>query len=576
MTRTRAARNIALGLSVGLPALILLLVLLGCRDISGRMDPRLERRVDAELGRVPTRSLHQSAATQPVTVESALATMRERRTASQPVAAVQLSIADLRARVLADNLDLKVIQIDPRIARTSVTEELAKFDAILLANFRRENEDLPPLDDELTQFTRPEQRNRFFGYEPGISVPLPTGGRIQLTAPFDKKALDDPIKFGQYTSALRFSFSQPLLRNGGIDPTVASIRLARYAEASISTRTQLSAIRLLAVAERSYWRLWQAWKELEIRNTQYNLAYENLELVRRRVQEGLSAAIETIRAELGVTERLESVILAETALRLAQRSLKAQTNMDGGDLGSETAINPVSPPALLGLVLDPPTLISQAMATRLELLDLELQLAADAVRIDFARNQTLPLFVLDYGLSVMGRDKAWHEAFEQVGEFDKQGWSVRVRGEIPVTNEAARSRLRRAVETRLQRLATREQRELAIRQEVYDACDVLRQNWQRILAARQNVLVAGVNYDAELTQFKEGLRTMTEVLEGLTRLADAQLREVRAIADYQLSQIDLAFATGTLLGYSNVELAPIPLGFPVSADHSDEPLKLDD
>ena len=47
---------------------------------------------------------------------------------------------------------------------------------------------------------------------------------------------------------------------------------------------------------------------------------------------------------------------------------------------------------------------------------------------------------------------------------------------------------------------------------------------------------------------------MTEVLEGLTRLGEAQIREVKAIVDYQVAQIDLAFATGTLLGYSRVYL----------------------
>jgi len=69
-------------------------------------------------------------------------------------------------------------------------------------------------------------------------------------------------------------------------------------------------------------------------------------------------------------------------------------------------------------------------------------------------------------------------------------------------------------------------------------------------AARQNVLLAGLNSDADLKQFSEGLRTMTEVLETLTRLGESQLREVRAIGDYQVSIIDLAFAT--LLGHSRV------------------------
>ena len=115
-----------------------------------------------------------------------------------------------------------------------------------------------------------------------------------------------------------------------------------------------------------------------------------------------------------------------------------------------------------------------------------------------------------------------------------------------------KSKLERAVQERLQRLSTQQLRELTVKREIYDALDTTEQNWQRILAVRQNVILAGLNYDAELKQFREGLRTMTEVLETLSRLGDAQLREVRAVTDYQISLIDLAFATGTLLGHSHV------------------------
>ncbi len=66
------------------------------------------------------------------------------------------------------------------------------------------------------------------------------------------------------------------------------------------------------------------------------------------------------------------------------------------------------------------------------------------------------------------------------------------------------------------------------------------------------MLIAGINYEAELKQFNEGLRTMTEVLETLTRLGEAQIKEVRAVGDYQVSLVDTAYATGTLLGYSKL------------------------
>jgi len=123
---------------------------------------------------------------------------------------------------------------------------------------------------------------------------------------------------------------------------------------------------------------------------------------------------------------------------------------------------------------------------------------------------------------------------------------------MPLTNEARKARLERAVQQRNQRLATKSLQELTVKKEIYDALDQVDQHWQRILSARQQVLIAGINYDAELKQFNEGLRTMTEVLETLTRLGEAQIKEVRAISDYQVSLVDTAYATGTLLGYSKL------------------------
>jgi outer membrane protein TolC len=60
----------------------------------------------------------------------------------------------------------------------------------------------------------------------------------------------------------------------------------------------------------------------------------------------------------------------------------------------------------------------------------------------------------------------------------------------------------------------------------------------------------------ERRQFELGLRTSTEVLEVIALLANAQSREIRALAAYEIAQIDIAFATGTVLGKSGVTFEP--------------------
>jgi outer membrane protein TolC len=108
----------------------------------------------------------------------------------------------------------------------------------------------------------------------------------------------------------------------------------------------------------------------------------------------------------------------------------------------------------------------------------------------------------------------------------------------------------------LQRLATREAQKSFIAQEVLDAVDSINAGWQRIMAARQSVILSQRTLDAEQRAFGVGNSTSTDVLDAAASLADAQLAEIRAVVDYQIGQIDLAFATGTLLGASRVDWAP--------------------
>ncbi len=94
----------------------------------------------------------------------------------------------------------------------------------------------------------------------------------------------------------------------------------------------------------------------------------------------------------------------------------------------------------------------------------------------------------------------------------------------------------------------------SIRQEVYNAVDELRQNWRRILAAEQGVVTAYRDYRVEQSQFQLGKRTSTDVLLSASRLADAQSRRIRAFAEYEIAQVRLARATGTLLGLGRLQM----------------------
>jgi outer membrane protein TolC len=193
----------------------------------------------------------------------------------------------------------------------------------------------------------------------------------------------------------------------------------------------------------------------------------------------------------------------------------------------------------------------------MELLETELAIAQENANVAAARNDVLPLVTLDYTYSVPGVGGSFSDAWQTVGDANYQDHRVGLDVQIPIGNEAARTRLRAAMLRRLQQLATRDARTLQIRQEVFNSVDTLETNWQRILAARERVRLNARTLEAQQRQFEQGLQTSTDVLDAATRLADAESSEIAAITDYQISQIDVAFATGTLLGASRVQWSPM-------------------
>lgn len=557
----------------------------GCNLVPGKLG-QIDLPYDDTAPTLRQQSLDDALIAEPTTIDQGLENIRQRIpvSKSEPPLIIQaveqdivpLSIEDLRLMVLHNNLDLQVSLLDPEIARAQVSAEEGAFDALIGGRFAYRHRSTPPIDGPLVDFTSAnpvlnrqivklteiEQRRELIDMDFGLEIPLPTGGTISVGGLLSQKDIKDPQRFDQVLAATRFSFSQPLLRNAGTDASFASIRIARVEHRVSQVRTNLAALRVLAGAEKAYWRLYAARRFLEVRADQYRIASENLEMVERRVEQGMSPRVEITRSELGVYERLEALINAETAWQLGQRDLKVHLNSDHLPLRGKPMIEATAEPRLAGLDLDTEALVQRALKDRLELIELELQIIQDGIEIDFRENQILPIANLDFRYGTLERGNTFGSAWESLGDFNNPDLSAGITLEMPLTNQRRRAQLHEAMLMRTQRLASRQARELMVRREVLDTIDVIERNWQRVLAASQNVIVAGVNYDAERRQFEQGMRTMREVLEALTELGQAQIREITAIVDYQVAQIDLAFASGMLLGYARVDFEPLVLPSP--------------
>jgi outer membrane protein TolC len=463
---------------------------------------------------------------------------------------VELSLAEVREAALENNLELAATIIDPAIAEEVYRAEEARFESTFTANVTQSS-----TSQQITNLDQSADATSTAA-EFGVDIPLQTGGTVSVSAPFSSNTQDSAFaEFSTYWNAgLQFSISQPLLRNAGMRVNTAPIRVAAYRSQIAQAQAKLAAIRILGNAEKAYWRLYAAWQELEVRRQQYDLAVEQLQRAQRLVNAGQTAEIEVIRAESGIGASLEAIIRADAAIKRTQRELKQIMNREDLPIDSVTAIETATQPSPIGLVIDGQSMARDAVDNRMEMMELDLQLAIDASDIEVARNATLPDIAVSYSYGISSNQPgSLADTYREALEFRYDSWSVGLAASIPIGNEQAKARLRQAVLQRVQRLATRDQRQQAIRREVFDVIDSIDEAWQRILASRLETVLAGRTYEAEKRQFDLGLRTSNDVLDASARLADARSREISAVVEYQASLVDAAFVTGTIFGSGRIE-----------------------
>ena len=501
---------------------------------------------------VPTQTLREVNAFEPTKAPTSQPTSKPTTAPSQ----VELTIEQCRHYALQNNLDLKVDLLNPTIAKESLSAAEAQYEALFVANSSYST------TDAATSSSLSNSQAKALHADVGTQIPLRTGGTVNLSLPVDRFETNN--KFStlnpSYSSDLRTSISMPLLRGAGLYYNTQQIRIAFYEYQATQAATKLEVIRVLTEVDRAYWRLYAARQELLVRKKQHDLALIQLERARRKVNAKVVAEVETTRAESGVADTIEQIITSENNVRNRQRELKRLLNEAGLGVESETIVVPTSLPDAAEYKLNAQQLTQAALRDRMELLEIELRIAEETSNVRIARSDLLPLVTFQYQYQQNGLGRNIGDSFTVLERNHFADHSVGIHLEIPIGNEAARSRLRSSLARRLQQLATKEQRTVLIQQEVLNAIDSLDLTWQRIVAAQKRVVLNARLVDAETRQFDLGLRTSTEVLDAQTKLADARSSEIAALTEYQIAQVDIAFATGNVLGATRVAWVPTPVG----------------
>jgi outer membrane protein len=525
---------------------LIFLFCLGIFFISGCAQP--ESTDSYSAGIVKSRDLHEIE-----TLELQKKEVEEPKPAEANVPApekVELTLEQCRALALENNLDLKIQLINPAIAAERISQEEARFEAAFSGSTTFVKNNTPVASTLDISGSNVE----YMSSNLGVSMPLRTGGTVSFNAVDNRTKTDSSYSIfnPSYSSDLSASISQPLLRNAGNRNSTYAIQIAQYDYKISNAATKLEAIRVITDIDRYYWRLYSSRKELEVRKQWYDHAVALQEQAQRLYDAGQSAQVEIIRAQAGVAQRLQAIITSENNVRLRERDLKRALNKAGMEMNTPTVLVIATEPDPVLYELESERLIKTALGERMEMLELELQIAQDIITQGYLENQALPLVTFDYTYNINGIGSSRNDSFDLLQDKRFEDHRLGLNLSVPLGNGAAKSRIQQAFLQRRQRLTTKESRTIMIEYEVLNAIDQIEANWQRILAARQSSILYGRLSEAESRQFELGYVTSTNVLEAQNNLADAQSSEIIALVDYQISLVDLAYATGTVFGEAKI------------------------
>lgn len=487
--------------------------------------------------------------------------------------AAKMSLADCLTRALENNLALRILKLDPDVARHSVTFQDAVFDPVLGASATYGDS---TASTTLNGVALPEDNSsNFWRANASVSQLTKIGASYQVGANYfnsSDKSFFLNSQNGFFTRSESDSdslnpfatFTLPLLKNFGKEVnTFLLVRAENDVKISDEQLKRNADVTLKSVGD-AYWDVAAARAAVNVSKQSLKLAQDLFDLNKKKVEVGTLAPIEITQAEAGVASREEGVIVAENLLRDTEDNLRRLMAVPPDDAIWNHPIITTEEPKAEPTAIDLDAAIATALQERAEVRNAKTQLETDKLGAKVAQKQTRHELNLVANLDATYGDQTSRSVIinppgvpptsDKFGSDTFPNWSVGLIYAYPFGNRAAKANAAIAKINEERSQIGVEIAEQDVRVDVRTAARAVESGAKRVAAAHSNTILQQKTVDAELKKFENGMSTSFEVLRIQTDLADAQVAEIRAVLDYNKALADLERAKGTLLASKGMKL----------------------
>jgi outer membrane protein TolC len=310
----------------------------------------------------------------------------------------------------------------------------------------------------------------------------------------------------------------------------------------------------------AYWDYVYAINALKVAQQTLDLAQESLRNTRSRVEIGTLAPIDIVQAESEVASREEAVILAEAQIGQSEDTLRSLIFDPKTADFLTMRLEPTDMAPFAVQEVDVTSAVERALRERTDLIAARKRLEITDYNVDYFKNQTLPGLDLrfDYNSTGLGgtqliRDptspifpppvigeinKSFGDVIGDIFGRDFPTWRLALNVSYPIGFSNADASLARTRIEKSQNETSIRQLELSVVTQVRDAGRQLVANGKRVDATRAARVLAERRLEAEEKKFAAGMSTSFEVFQAQRDLALARDNELRAVLDYNQSQVD--------------------------------------
>ncbi|HUE69613.1 MAG TPA: TolC family protein, partial [Pirellulaceae bacterium] len=426
---------------------------------------------------------------------------------------------------------------DAAITNTQIDEASARFDPRLTVNQSWNRNETP----SFSPLVPPRTDN--YDVDASLTKDNALGGQWRVGA--RANATREPSGFSTTPSSADLSYTQPLLRGGGLGPNLAPIVIARidtersYFQFKDSVQEQVR-----SVAE-GYWSLVAARVDVWARQQQVKQASDAYRLARARFETGSGNRADLAQAATSLANFQANLVSSESNLIQREAALR---NLLGLPPADGVTLVPSSPPNADRFLPEWQTLCDLAAERRPDLIELKLVLEADQQLLIQSRNSALPQ--LDaVGLyrwnGLEGELPGGANLAGPPGQFND--WTLGVNFSVPLGLRQSRAGLRRTELVIARDRANLQQGLHAAVHTLATSVRAIDQAYLQYLAFKDARLAARINLDQQLADYRAGRVIFLNVLAAITSWGDAVSAEAASLTQYNTQLATLERQTGTIL-----------------------------